>query len=176
MLSAAKNLNAGKGTSASLKASWETLGFVQGHGNSNSPKNYSFTDNLAHDLALAHVQYRLKQIDADGSFRYSNTVEIKLEKPTAFKLEQNYPNPFNPVTTIKYSIPNFGVQTSSSLQNVVLKVYDILGREVTTLVNELKAPGNDEITFDGSKLASGIYFYKLQAGDFKQIKQMVLMK
>ncbi len=90
---------------------WEKLAFVQGHGNSNSPKNYSFTDNLANTLAhalnpnLNLLQYRLKQIDFDGKYEYSEVVEVNIETPARFALEQNYPNPFNPTTTIKYSIP-----------------------------------------------------------------------
>ena len=87
---------------------------------------------------------------------------------TSFSLKQNYPNPFNPNTTIKYSIPNAG--------NVTLKVYDVLGKEVATLVKEAKPGGEYEVEFDGSKLPSGIYFYQLKAGNFIQIRKMVLLK
>ncbi len=86
----------------------------------------------------------------------------------AYELSQNYPNPFNPVTTINYSISSNG--------NVQLKVYDILGREVATLVNETKVPGNYKVNFNASNLASGVYFYRLQTGSFVQTKKMVLMK
>jgi hypothetical protein len=89
-------------------------------------------------------------------------------KPNKFQLHQNYPNPFNPTTTINYTIPN------SSL--VKLKVYDILGREVETLVNERKSPGNYSVEFNASRLASGIYFYRMQAGDFVATKKLILMK
>ena len=92
--------------------------------------------------------------------------------PIAFSLSQNYPNPFNPATTIKYSIP-MGTQRALTIQ---LKVYDILGREVKTLVNEVKSPGNYEVNFNASSLASGVYFYRLQAGNFIQTKKMILMK
>ena len=88
--------------------------------------------------------------------------------PEGFELKQNYPNPFNPVTTINYSIPSNG--------NVKLKIYDILGREVATLVNETKAPGNYEVNFNAANLPSGVYFYRLQTGDFIQTKKMILMK
>ncbi|MCL4548189.1 MAG: YCF48-related protein [Bacteroidetes bacterium] len=88
--------------------------------------------------------------------------------PQNFDLLQNYPNPFNPTTTIKFSIPNS--------QFATLKVYDMLGREVATLVNEEKAPGNYEVKFDGSNLSSGVYFYRLQAGSFSQTKKFVLVK
>ncbi len=96
--------------------------------------------------------------------------------PTNFRLEQNYPNPFNPSTTIKYSIPrNAGVGTSHDL-SLQLKIYDVLGREVATLINEQQKPGNYEITFDASSLTSGVYYYQLKAGDFLDVKKMLLLK
>lgn len=98
-----------------------------------------------------------------------NSFEVRQENlPTVFALYPNYPNPFNPTTTIKFSIPN--------PQFVTLKVFDILGREVTTLVNEEKLPGNYEIQFDGSNLPSGVYFYRLQAGSFSDTKKFILLK
>ncbi len=95
-----------------------------------------------------------------------------IDAPTRFELSQNYPNPFNPSTKIKYSIP-IGVNGNSLIQ---LKVYDLLGREVATLVNGTKSPGNYEVNFNASSLASGIYFYRLQAGKFVQTKKMILLK
>jgi len=119
----------------------------------------------------------------------STDVESESSLPTEFKLEQNYPNPFNPSTTIKYSIPNVETrhpanagQVTSSLQHVILEVYDMLGREMTTLVNEEKLPGNYEVTFDashavhGRSMASGIYFYRMQSGEHSITKKMLLMK
>jgi hypothetical protein len=88
--------------------------------------------------------------------------------PAVFSLEQNYPNPFNPSTGIKFNIPK--------LSQVKLVVYDVIGREVTTLVNELKQPGSYEAVFNGDNLASGVYFYRLEAGDFTDVKKMVLIK
>jgi hypothetical protein len=88
--------------------------------------------------------------------------------PSKYELEQNYPNPFNPTTSIKYSIPNSG--------NVTLKVYDVLGNEVATLVNEGKERGVYTATFDASQFASGMYLYCLQAGSFTQTKKMILIK
>ncbi len=96
--------------------------------------------------------------------------------PTEFSLSQNYPNPFNPVTVIRYSIPNVETHRNASLRNVTLKVYDILGREVITLVNEEKPAGSYEVEFDGSKLSSGVYFYRIQAGSFTQTKKMMVLK
>jgi hypothetical protein len=92
------------------------------------------------------------------------------ETPISFSLSQNYPNPFNPTTNIKYQIAN------NLPRQVTLKIYDILGKEAMTLVNERQSPGLYEIQFDGSKLSSGIYFYKLTAGDFSDVKSMILIK
>lgn len=141
------------------------IGFVQGNGNSNSPKSYMFLDN---NPPSGSVQYRLKQIDFDGKYKYSDIVEVTIEAPANFALEQNYPNPFNPTTSIKYQL--------SSISNVSLKVYDVIGREIATLVNEQKAPGNYEVKFDGNKYASGIYFYRLQSGSFVKTKKLLLLK
>jgi hypothetical protein len=104
---------------------------------------------------------------------YGDTTKVGVEDKvdpvaTTFNLEQNYPNPFNPSTVISYRLP-----VSS---NVTLKVYDVLGNEVATLVNEEKQPGNYEVEFNASNLPSGIYFYKLQAGDYNQTKKMVLLR
>jgi hypothetical protein len=101
------------------------------------------------------------------------------DSPSDFKLYQNYPNPFNPTTKIKYSIPSVQTHSDASVQ---LKVYDILGREVATLVNEVQLAGNYEIEFNSTEtnshttLPSGVYFYKLDAGSFHQIKKMILLK
>ncbi|MCP5061210.1 MAG: T9SS type A sorting domain-containing protein [Ignavibacteriae bacterium] len=94
--------------------------------------------------------------------------------PTEYKLEQNYPNPFNPSTIIKYNIPNVKQLTETN-RNVTLKVYDILGREVSTLVNKIQAPGIYSITFDASSLSSGVYYYRLKSGDYLETKKMILL-
>jgi hypothetical protein len=98
--------------------------------------------------------------------------------PAKFQLYQNYPNPFNPNTTIKYTIPNVGTKHASSAQRVVLKVYDSLGKEVATLVDEYKQPGsyNCELKIENGELTSGIYFYKLTAANFSQTKKMIFLK
>jgi hypothetical protein len=103
-----------------------------------------------------------------------NSEEGKQIIPTEYSLYQNYPNPFNPTTTIKFDIPDVGTGLAQS--NVTLKVYDILGKEIATLVNEDKSAGVYEISFDASTLASGVYIYKLQAGDFVNSKKMILLK
>ena len=102
----------------------------------------------------------------------TNIVSEK-ELPGIFKLEQNYPNPFNPVTVIKYQIPF--VQKLNAV-NVSLKIYDILGREVKALVNRVQKPGNYEIVFNAENLPSGTYFYKISAGNFSDVKKMILLK
>jgi len=96
--------------------------------------------------------------------------------PDRFLLSQNYPNPFNPATKIKFSVPGIAGANFASSINIRLKVYDILGREIATLLDEEKPAGNYEVDFYGSKLSSGVYFYKLQAGDFIQTKKMMLLR
>ena len=145
---------------------WKSLAFIEGNGTSTETRLYRFTDS---DLKSGTYQYRLKQIDFDGSFRYHffpSTVEIAV--PESFVLSQNYPNPFNPSTKISYSIP------IKSL--VTLKVFDILGREVATLINELMESGSHTFEFDASLLASGVYYYTLTAGPFKETRKMVLLR
>ncbi len=158
---------------------WDVLGLVIGKGTTTESQSYSFVDQ---SLSTGKYIYRLKQIDFDGSFTYSNEIEVDLSLPTSLSLEQNYPNPFNPTTTIKYTIPNFALSASSRAESrdeesrVILKVYDVLGNEVATLVNEIQPAGNYELNFNAALLPSGVYFYKLQAGSFSETKRMVLLK
>ncbi len=151
------------------------IGFVTGHGTTTEPQFYSFTDE---SVPSGEYQYRLKQIDFDGSFEYSEIVEVEIEAPTEFSLEQNYPNPFNPITKIKYTISSVTLRQAQSDILVTLKVYDVLGNEVATLVNEEKPAGEYEVEFSDKSegLPSGIYFYQLAAGNFLQTKKMILMK
>jgi GDSL-like lipase/acylhydrolase family protein/type IX secretion system substrate protein len=144
---------------------WKNLGFIQGHGNSNSPKSYSFLDNnLASNKS---VYYRLKQIDNDGQFEYSDIIEVNLA-PNQFSLKQNYPNPFNPSTMIEYII--------SEESFVELSVFNSLGQNVKILVNDYQAPGNYKVPFNGDGLSSGVYLYKINAGSFSDYKKLVLLK
>ena len=145
---------------------WKTIGFVSGAGNSNSIKNYSFTDNNIN--AFGKYIYRLKQIDNDGRIKYSGTTEAAVIKVNNYELFQNYPNPFNPSTQIRYQVPVEGL--------VTVKIYNSLGEEVSTLVNEVKQAGLHEVTFQSGNLGSGIYFYRFQAGNFTSTKKLTLIK
>jgi len=117
--------------------------------------------------------YRLKQVDFDGSFTYWESLEVYISAPLKFLLGQNYPNPFNPTTTIRFTIP-FNVKSETS--KVSLKIYDVLGNEVATLIDEDKSARSYEVEFIANGLPSGIYFYKLQAGSFVETKKMILQK
>lgn len=142
------------------------VGFVQGKGTTTQLQRYSFVDN---DVQAGTYQYRLKQIDLDGSYSISSIVEISITAPVEFSLAQNYPNPFNPSTTINFSL--------AKESNVNLKVFDLLGQEIISLVNnEFMTTGSYSYKFDASKLASGTYIYRLEAGDFVQTKKMTLTK
>ncbi|MDZ7625244.1 MAG: M14 family zinc carboxypeptidase [Ignavibacteriaceae bacterium] len=117
-------------------------------------------------------------LDDIGIFFYTIPTDVlnNSEPVYKFSLEQNYPNPFNPSTKIKYAIPNVETHRDASLKMVTLKVFDVLGREVATLVNEEKPAGNYEVEFNAKSLSSGIYFYTLQSGSFTQTKKLVLLK
>jgi hypothetical protein len=147
------------------RQAWEKIGFVEGNGNCNSPRDYSFTDNPS---IGSKYYYRLKQIDSDGQTEYSNVISIDLNIPNQYALYQNYPNPFNPTTSITYNLPTDG--------HVSLKVYDVLGSEVITLVSENQKSGVYTIPFDGKELSSGIYICKITADNFNSSIKMILMK
>jgi hypothetical protein len=158
---------------------WQRIGFVEGNGTTTEIQSYSFTDKPE----PGKYKYRLKQIDYDGTFAYSPEVEAELKAPNVFSLEQNYPNPFNPTTKIKYTIPASTLNLFSKGEGtfVTLKVYDILGNEVATLVNEEQTPGVYEVEFNVAQVSrpeitSGIYFYQLRTGEFNQTKKMILLK
>ena len=149
---------------------WQKIGFVEGAGNSNSPREYSFTDNVG---KAGNFSYRLKQIDLDGSYKYSNEIEVTIENSMTFELKQNYPNPFNPTTTISYVHPSIA---GSNAANVELIVYDALGRKVATLVNKEQTPGNYSVQFNAGNLPSGLYFYRLSYGNLELSRKMLLLK
>jgi len=145
--------------------SWEKIGFVEGYGNSNSPKDYNFRDT---NPLPGTMKYRLKQIDTDGTFEYSEIIEVEIGIPTKFALFQNYPNPFNPTTEISYSLPKES--------DVTLKVYNTLGKEVVTLVNKRQEAGKYNVTFNAENLSSGIYFYSIRTAENASVKKMILLR
>ena len=145
---------------------WEKIGFVEGNGNSNSPKNYIFTDK---DLFTggSKFEYRLKQIDNDGAFEYSDIVEVTV-MPTQYELSQNFPNPFNPSTTIRFSLP-----TETRLK---INIYNMLGQLVETLAEGNYEAGYHKVTFNASTLPSGAYIYRIESNEYTQVKKMLLLK
>jgi len=150
---------------STIDDSWKKSGFVEGHGNRNSPKSYSFTDK--NPVGGSIFNYRLKQIDTDGEFNYSDIVEVEMI-PNEFILYQNYPNPFNPATTIKYALP------FESKVKIVL--YNSLGEQVAVILNRTMPAGYHNIKFYGSELTSGIYIYRIETKGFIKSKKMMLIK
>lgn len=146
---------------------WEKIVFVDGNGNSNSPKEYSYTDEV---IKYGSYAYRLKQIDTDGQFEYSKVIEVDAGNiPNGFVLEQNYPNPFNPITTIKFAV--------AETQKAELKVFDLLGNEVETLFTGVADGGKIyESVFNAENYSSGIYFYQLATDNKVENRKMLLLK
>jgi subtilisin family serine protease len=153
---------------------WEKVGFVEGHGNSNSPKNYSFFDNLLNQKLSSYINYRLKQIDNDGHFEYSDEISVDFEQVLKNSIEQNHPNPFNPSTTLHYSIAD------NSL--VRIEIYNLLGQIVAELINSEQISGNHSVTWNASGLSSGVYFARFSVtsinskATFSDSKKLILMK
>ena len=155
---------------------WETIGFVPGFGTTTEPKSYSFTDDLSLTPNLTHtLRYRLKQIDFDGSFTYSNEIEVEVDfTPKEFVLYQNFPNPFNPSTTIKYSLP---VESQ-----VRINIYNALGEVIEELVSKAQSSGNYEVTWNAQNYSSGIYYYSFEVNSadgsqsHREMKKIVFLK
>jgi len=141
------------------------IGIIEGKGTSTETSYYSFEDEA---LNAGHYYYRLKQVDYNGSFEFSNVIEADIVTVNSFDLSQNYPNPFNPSTTINFSISNSGL--------VSLKVYDVMGNEIAEIFYQEIAAGSHSIEFNAAGLASGTYFYKLQAGNKIETQKMLLLK
>lgn len=149
---------------------YEVIGFIEGSGTTSEPVSYSFSDI---DLNPGTYYYRLKQIDFNGTYEYSTVVEVDVIAPKIYSLNQNYPNPFNPSTKITFSL--------ASEANVTLKIFNVLGQEISTLLNQNMAAGVHNYNFDASGLNSGIYFYRMEANgtdetSFVDIKKMILIK
>jgi hypothetical protein len=144
---------------------WHKLSFVDGKGTSTELSNYSYVDEKS---TVGTTYYRLKQIDYDGTVTIFGPIEVNMENQINYVLEQNYPNPFNPTTKINFSIPVSG--------NISLKVYDILGNEVASLIDGFKEAGNYSVNLNSSNLSSGIYFYELKSNNFTKRLKMMIMK
>ncbi|MBM2841147.1 MAG: hemagluttinin repeat-containing protein, partial [Bacteroidetes bacterium] len=146
--------------------------FIPGNGTTNEPHSYSFTDNTA---SSGRWFYRLKQIDLDGTIHFTDGIQVDVltsvtEKPLPkeFALDQNYPNPFNPTTRIEYAVPRES--------HVRLVIYNLLGQQVATLVDEVKSAGYYTVSFSATEFSSGLYFYKMNAGNISFLKKMMLVK
>jgi hypothetical protein len=145
---------------------WKKISFINGNGTTNESKNYSYEDK---NIASGKYQYRLKQVDFNGNYEYFNlSSEIEIGVPKKFNLSQNYPNPFNPNTVISYQLSVDGF--------VSLKVYDITGKEIVNPVNKIQKAGYYTVEFNSANLASGMYVYRIEAGEFSATKKMVLVK
>ena len=144
---------------------FDQVGFVPGFGTTTELKNYQFKDT---NLKSGSYTYRLKQVDFDGSFKYSNEVNIDVQTPVYFELSQNYPNPFNPSTIIEFAIPN--------TEFVNIAVYNELGEKVTELINNILPAGKHQVQFNAKGFASGIYIAFMSAGEFSQTIKMNLLK
>jgi hypothetical protein len=150
---------------SSIGNKFENIGFVAGAGSCNTICEYKFNDR---DVEIGKYSYRLKQMDTNGQFSYSESIQIEVAAPKSYSLEQNFPNPFNPKTDIVFRVKEDG--------KVRITVYDILGREVERLVDGQLKAGTHRITFNGQQLPSGLYLYRMEAADFQQVKKMALIK
>ena len=152
------------------KSAWEKAGFVQGSGTVNEPRSYTYQDKK---LNTGNYSYRLKQIDFNGNYEYfALESDVVISPPNIFSMSQNYPNPSNPKSKIDYQIPVDG--------KVTIKLYDVIGREALTIVNETKETGYYTAEFDGTNLASGVYFYRIvvegSSQKFSKTLKMILVK
>jgi hypothetical protein len=169
-ITATETNNSGFEVQRSSGGEFETIAFVEGHGTTTEFQAYSYIDR---NVNVGSYNYRLKQIDFSGTFEYSEVVEVDVPAPAVFALDQNYPNPFNPSTKITYSI--------AVDSKVSLKVFDVLGQEVATLLNGNIVAGSHQIDFDASLLNSGVYMYRIEASgidgtNFVDVKKMILTK
>ncbi len=156
-----------KTTTKQLEATWSKIGFVEGSGTSTSPKEYSFVDR---SLPAGRYAYRIRQIDQTGTFTYTQAVEAEVGlAPRVFTLSQNYPNPFNPTTTIEFTLPEDG--------RVLVKIYDIAGRDIAVLADEERKAGvYHQVHFDASGIVSGTYFCSIEFGGKHLVRKMALIK
>jgi hypothetical protein len=162
--------NQGFEVQRSLNGEFVTVGFVQGNGTTTETKTYSYIDKNINDGSYS---YRLKQVDFDGTFEYSNVVEVEVLAPAEFNLAQNYPNPFNPSTMIAFKL--------AVDSKVSLNIFNVLGQEVATLINTNLVAGSHQVNFNASSLNTGVYMYRIEAAgidgtNFVDVKKMILTK
>ncbi|HCY75976.1 MAG TPA: hypothetical protein DHV28_08645 [Ignavibacteriales bacterium] len=158
-----------------LDGEWKKLAFVEGKGTTTEKSDYSYTDKFKYDGFQGTVQYRLKQLDFDGTITYSNVISVDVDfTPKEYTLYQNYPNPFNPSTTIKFALPFDS--------NVRITIYNMLGEQVEVIFDQVKEVGYHNVSWNASSLASGVYIYTIDAKSvdglktFNSVKKMMLVK
>jgi hypothetical protein len=169
-ITATETNNQGFEVQRSNGSEFQTIAFIEGAGTTTESNIYTYSDK---SVEVGKYSYRLKQVDFDGTFEYSNVVDVDVPAPAEFALDQNYPNPFNPSTTIAFRL--------AVDSKVSLKVFDILGQEVATLLNSNFVAGGHSVTFDASALNSGVYLYRIEAtgidgANFIDVKKMILTK
>jgi len=158
-----------------LDAQWQKVTFIEGRGTSTEKSDYYYSDKFEYDGFQGTVQYRLKQIDFDGTITYSNVISVEVDfTPKEYALYQNYPNPFNPSTTIKFALPFDS--------NVRIAVYNLLGEQVKVILEQVKEVGYYNVSWNASDLATGVYIYTIDAKsidglkNFNSVKKMMLIK
>jgi hypothetical protein len=158
-----------------LDGEWTKLAFIEGKGTTTEKSNYLYTDKFKYDGFQGTIQYRLKQIDFDGSITYSNVISVDVDfTPKEYTLYQNYPNPFNPSTTIKFALPFDS--------NVRITIYNMLGEQIDVIFDQVKEVGYHNVSWNASSLASGVYIYTIDAKSvdglktFNSVKKMMLVK
>ena len=169
-LTATETNNQGFEIERNSGSGFEKIGYIPGFGTTTEEHSYSFTDVVK---SSGNYSYRLKQIDFNGTFEYSKTVEVEAVLPNVYSLAQNYPNPFNPTTKITFSL--------AADSKVSLKVFDVLGQEVASLINQEMTAGVYNVDFNAAGFTSGVYFYRIEAtgvnnAKFIDVKKMILMK
>jgi len=167
--------NSGFEVERNLNGEWKKISFIQGKGTTTEKQNYSYVDQFKYQSYQGTIQYRLKQIDFDGTYAYSNTISVEIDfTPKEYTLYQNYPNPFNPSTTIKFALPFDS--------KVRIVVYNLLGEQVDVIFDQVKEVGYHNVNFNASSLASGVYIYTIDAKssdglkNFSSVKKMMLIK
>jgi hypothetical protein len=154
---------------------WVTIAFVKGKGTTTEIQNYNYLDDYSQLPYEGTVLYRLKQVDFNGDYEYSDQLAVNLTfVPSDYYVSQNYPNPFNPNTTIKYSLP---VEST-----VKINIYNSIGEMIEELVSEMQSSGNYEVTWNAQNYSSGVYYYSFEmisadgSKSYREMKKIVFLK